>query len=273
MILAADSYTVLLNEIAVVSKQFHVFVDAGFLIFSRMLGLMLVAPVLGRKDVPFNIKVSFAMILSVVLLWTIPIPKEISHSMLSDNVLLYCLQIGINVTIGLFIGFIAATIMEAINAAGSLMNNQIGLSSAMMFDPGSRQQVALMERFMGYIALIVFFQIGGMYWLITALIRSFEVFPLVSVRPDLVGQVSLDYVVQVTGNTFSVGLYLIAPVMLVTMAVDLILGIVNRAAQQIQVFQLSFALKPCIGLGAFLVTLPVLIRLLENYLNDYSRIF
>lgn len=271
--MVADSFNILLNEIALIEKQFHALVDTGFLIFSRMLGFVLIAPIFGRKDLPFTVKVSIAIMLTCILVWTFPAGLAHTKIIAADNTMWYGLQVFMNTSIGFLIGFIATTIMDTINAAGSLMNNQIGLSSAMMFDPGSRQQVALLEKLFAFIGLMVLFYIGGIYWIIGALIRSFEVFPLDAVQQDIVGKISLDYLIQITGNTLSIGLQLIAPVMVVTMAIDLILGIVNRTAQQIQVFQLSFALKPCIGLGAFLATLPIFIKLLENYLSDYASIF
>jgi len=83
----------------------------------------------------------------------------------------------------------------------------------------------------------------------------------------------MDYLVQITGNALMIGTQLVAPVMVVTIAVDLILGVINRTAQQIQVFQLSFALKPSIGMAVFLITLPIFLKVLENYLTDYASIF
>ena len=271
--MAADAFSTMMGDISTLHKVFHGVFDTGFLIFSRMLGFILIAPVFGRKDVPFNIKMGFCMMLTWVLVWIAPAHMAQRGWVNSDDLWWYLMQVFMNVTVGTFIGFIAACIMEVINAGGSLMNNQIGLSSAMMFDPSSRQQVALTEKLFGFIGLMVFFHIGGVYWLLDAFHRSFEVFPLYTVKMDFAAKVSLDYLVEITGNSLEIGTQLIAPVMVVTMSVDLILGIVNRVAQQIQVFQLSFALKPCIGIGAFLLTLPIFIKLLENYLSDYASYF
>lgn len=272
--MAVDQFGVVLNQIHVIHHQFAHIVDTFFLIFCRLLGFMIIGPVFGRKDIPFTMKTGMALMFSWMLVWTVaadPAQSGLINSV--DNLHWYLLQVIVNATVGLFIGFVATTIMEAVNAAGSLMNNQIGLSSAMMFDPSTRQQVALTERIFSFIALMVFFHIGGLYWIINAIVRSFEVFPLFSVQPDLVGQISLDYLIQISGNTLAIATNLVAPVIVVTMAVDLILGIVNRTAQQIQVFQLSFALKPCIGMAAFLATLPIFLKLVENYLTDHASIF
>jgi flagellar biosynthesis protein FliR len=271
--MAIDQLSYLLNEIAAIHKIYEAVVDIGFLIFSRILGFMMVAPIFGRKDVPFNMKIGIAMMLTWVLVWLQPLDAHNQGLLSSANIIWYLLQVFMNIVLGIFIGWIGACIMEAINSAGSLMNNQIGLSSAMMFDPSTRQQVALTEKIFGFVALMLLFHIGGVYWFLNALVRSFEVFPLHIVNQDITGQISLEYVILITGNSLAIGTQLVAPVMVVTMAVDLILGIVNRTAQQIQVFQLSFALKPCIGMSAFLVSLPIFLKMIEHYLSDYASIF
>lgn len=268
-----DYFSGALQNMAMFAHQFAYIEDLGLLIFARLMGFMMVAPVLGRKDIPFPIKMGFALMLTAVFIPVLPLDAAKNGGISSDNILWYVLQLLMNATVGLFIGMIAAWIMEAVNAAGSMMNNQIGLSSAMMFDPSSRQQVAILDKLFGFIGLTVFFQIGGLYWLISALHRSFEIFPVYSIRPDIIGNVSIDYLVTITGNSLVIGTILVAPVIVVTIAVDMILGIVNRTAQQIQVFQLSFGLKPSIGMAAFLLTMPIFLKLLEHYFNDYARIF
>lgn len=266
-----DSMQAVINQIHAIHGQFEGIIDMWFLVFARLLGFVKMAPVFNRKDVPFNIKIAFAMIFAWVLLWTLP--AEERELVDSQSTWWYLMQIFMNIFIGGFIGFIANVIMMVINAAGSLMNNQMALSSAMTFDPGTRKQVALFEKLFGFIALVIFINIGGIYWLINALRRTFEVFPLHSVYQDIISAVDVYYLIYIAGNTLTIGLSLVAPIFVVTMSVDLILGIVNRTAQQIQVFQLSFALKPSVGTATFLLTLPIFVRMVEHYLIDFSKIF
>jgi len=109
--------------------------------------------------------------------------------------------------------------------------------------------------------------------LIWAIQRSFTVFPLAAVHLNLSQHISMDTVVQLSSNMFLVGTTLIAPVMAVTMAVDLILGVMNRTSQQIPVFQLSMGLKPTIGILVMIGTLPVLINAMKDFLMDHRAIF
>lgn len=268
-----DGLHTLLQQVTVFHHAYMAVIDIGFLVFTRLIGFFLVAPIFGRKDLPFALKISIAMALTATLITIMPITPAQRALVNSEDIFNYTVQIIVNVTIGYLIGFIAAVILEALSAAGALMNNQIGLSSSIFFDPATRQQVAVMEKIFSFIGTVVFLELGGMYWLLNALNRSFEIFPVNVLKPDIAGAISLDYLVQITSNALEIGLILVAPIFVVTIAIDLILGIVNRTAQQIQVFQLSFSLKPVIGITVFLLTLPIFMQVLQHYLNDYAKIF
>jgi flagellar biosynthetic protein FliR len=243
--------------------------NAWLLIFARVLAFVQFAPVINRKDIPFNIKLSLALYLTSLLVWVVPHPG----SALNPQGLELGIMLFMNVLVGALIGFIADLVLQTVYSAGDLMNNQIGLSSAMMFDPGARKQIALLGTLFVFIGGMVFLELGGLYWLIENLQRSFETFPLQALSHDIPGKIALDYLVMLAGNTLTVGVILVAPVMIVTLAVDIMLGVINRTAQQIPVFQLSFALKPVIGLIVFLTTLPLFIESVAHYLKDFQRFF
>ena len=274
----SDTFQSLMTQIYVLHNHYAQFIDTWFLVFSRTMAFVVASPILGRQDIPFPIKLSFGFMLSLVFMTslnTIPATHDHEHWAVvhSENIMLYVVQMFVNAVIGVVIGFIASMIMQTVNSSGSLVTNQVGLSSAMTFDPSTKQQVTLIEKLFGFIALMLFFNLGGIYWLLTALIRSFELFPLDLMQPNITQEISFDYLVRLSGNTLEIATLLSAPIMMITIVVDLVLGIVNRTAQQIQVFQLSFALKPCIGVGMLLITFPFFIHAVETYLNDFSRIF
>ena len=261
-------------------QEFGPMLDMGLLVFCRLLSFFFFAPIFNRKDMPFIIRLAMALILTTILVWIIPhnglvggtLPNPTpSYSQGQEG--MFVLQIMVNIAIGALIGFIADTITKAVYSAGSMMNNQIGLSSALIFDPSSRQQVMVLDRLFGFIVTILFIHIGGLYWLIQAIRRSFEVFPLYTINPNIPEAINMDYLITISGNTLVVATELVAPVIVITMAVDIILGIVNRTAQQMPVFQLSFALKPAIGIAVLLLTLPIFLNAMANFLEDFSRIF
>jgi flagellar biosynthesis protein FliR len=251
--------------------EFGGILDTVLLMFARILAFIYFAPIFNRKDIAFPIKLSMALFLTAALLWLVPVESHGSFSKGQSG--MFILQLLMNAVIGAMLGFIADMILQATHAAGDIINNQVGLSSAVIFDPSARKQVVLLETLFAFITTIVFIHVEGLHWLILALKRSFAMFPLYTVNHPLNQIINIDYLVAVSSNILTVATQLAAPVMVVTMAVDIILGVVNRTAQQIPVFQLSFALKPCIGVAIMLVTLPIFLNALMHFLMDYSRFF
>jgi flagellar biosynthetic protein FliR len=246
--------------------------DTFLLILSRVIAFVSTAPVIGRKDLAFNIKIAFALYVTIALLWTVPVsqPGAIATGY---NMGLFLLHIGVNATIGLFLGFLANLVMLTINTCGSIINTQIGLSQAMMMDPSTKVQTQLLDPLFGMLGMMLFLYLDGMAWLLSALQRSFTMFPLYQVRHDLPHIISYDAITQLISNTVVVGVELVAPIFLVTILLDVMLGVINRTAQQMPVFQLSSALKPAIGLGLMMVTMPHFLAAARNYLQDHARFF
>jgi len=239
---------------------------AFILIFCRIMAFLAVAPVFSRKDVVALFKVGFATILSFVMLSVVEIGKIPPDEP-------FILLLALNVVEGLVLGYVCMLIFEVVQAAGDLANNQMSLSSASMFDPLSKVQTSLMGNLISMLALIIFININGLHWMIMAFKRSFEIFPLFSPIIDLQKAIPIDYWVYLSGNVIFFGFQIVAPIIITTLAIDLILGIISKTAPQVNVFQLSFIFKPVIGCMVLLATLPLFMRVLETYFMEHARFF
>lgn len=251
------------------ARQFPAFdnaVNTGLIVFARVIGFSMFAPVLSRKEVPMMIKVAFALLLTIVLVPAIGNPIAPKSAVLQINILL-------NATFGGIIGFIASTIFCALNAGGDMINTQMGLSSAMMFDNSTKQQSSIFGTFLVLFATVLFMDIGGMYWLIRALLRSFEIFPVYSPHMNLQTMISRDYVVTVTSNVLFVGMQIASPILLATLGQDVILGLISKTAPQVNVFQLSFLFKPVIGVAIMIVILPMFVNMVTDYFVSFAQIY
>jgi flagellar biosynthetic protein FliR len=262
-----------MQSFGLLHKQYGPILDGLLLIFFRILAFTTTGPIFNRKNIPFIVKVIAAVYLTGTLFWLVAPDKTGPLAASGGDYGPYILQMIMNIVIGALIGFIADMILQTVYAAGNLMNNQVGLSSASLLDPSTGRQSALLESLFGYIGTLLFIYLGGVQWMVLALHRSFEVFPLYTIQEPITQVINLAYVTTVSGNVLLVGVQLISPIMIVTIAIDIMLGIVNRTAQQMPVFQLSFALKPSIGIAVLLLTLTTLIQTLSNFLNDYSKLF
>ncbi len=239
--------------------------SAGIIIFARMLGFINQAPVFNKKEIPSLFKIGFVFIITIIFTITLkPAPPPVDNSII--------LSIVLNIAVGAMIGFMARTILLAIDAGADMINMQMGLSSAMVLDPSTQSQVSILEKLFSLLAVLIFIQLGGIYWLFQALIRSFEIFPIYATSIPLMKIVNMDYLISMTSNVLYMGLQIASPVLLATLGQDIILGIISKTAPQVNVFQLSFLFKPVFGAAIIVWILPILVNVISDYFLSFSHI-
>lgn len=256
----------IISEIAKLFPEFNAAIGAGLIIFARMIGFIRFAPVFNRKEIPTMVKIALAFILTVTITIVMkpPLPPA-GNSMF--------LSIGLNLTVGALIGYMAQLILIAIHSGADMINMQMGLSSAMVLDPTSQAQVSILEKAFAMLALLIFIQLGGVYWLFQAFMRSFEIFPIYSTSIPLEKLVNMEYVIKMTSNVLYMGLQIASPVLLATLGQDIILGVISKTAPQVNVFQLSFLFKPVFGAAILVWILPMLVTIINDYFLSFSHIF
>lgn len=257
-----DDFFKSLSEI----PNFENYLYAGLLIFPRFLGFMLMAPIFSRKDVSSLVKLGFALMMTIWFLSSfkdIPPPAEVS----------FMLAIVLNFIFGLVIGFIANVIFQTVVVAGEMINMQMGLQSAVMFDPNARGQTSVIGKFLMHFGTIIFINIGGLFWIFLAFQRGFDVFPLYGTSIPLEEVISMKYLVFLTANMLFIGLQMASPIVITTLCLDIILGIISKTAPQVNVFQLSFLFKPLVGSTIMIIILPLLINTIIDYFYYFAKIY
>lgn len=243
----------------------NTYLAAGIFIFARLLGFIRLAPVFNRKEIPSLVKLSFVLVLTIVL--TSVVKPDVN--VIKDS---FALSIVLNIVVGAMIGYMAQLILIAVEAGADMINMQMGLSSAMVLDPTTSSQVSILGKAFSLLGLLIFIQLGGIYWLIQALIRSFEIFPLGATSIPLQQLVNMDYLIELSSNVLFMGLQIASPVLLATLGQDIILGVISKTAPQVNVFQLSFLFKPCLGAAILVWILPMLINIISDYFLSFSHI-
>ena len=256
----------LIRQISVLFPDFAKYFSAGFIVFARLLGFIRFAPILNRKEIAVTVKISLALLLTMMITPLVN-PGE-PPSTISPMLLLL-----LNFAVGAIIGYIAQLIILAIEAGGDMINTQMGLSSAMVMDPSTNSQTSILSRMITLLGLCIFIEIGGLYWLFNAFIRSFEIFPIYAVHIPLEQIINMDYLVKTTSNVLYVGLQIASPVLLATLGQDMCLGVISKTAPQVNVFQLSFLFKPVFGAAILVWILPMLVGIISDYFRSYSNIF
>lgn len=255
--------------IAEIMKMFptiNTYLMAGALVFARLIGFFRFCPIFNRKDFPALVKVPFALIIAVFMVPFLS-PEKVMTECNS-----FMLSILLNVVVGAMIGYMAQLVTIAIDCGAEMINMQMGLSSATALDPTTSAQVSILTKIISLMGILIFINLGGVYWLFKALLRSFEVFPLYASHIPLAKLIKMDLLIKMSSNTLYMGLQIASPVLLATLGQDIILGVISRTAPQVNVFQLSFLFKPVLGAAIMIWILPMLMNIIEEYFISFANI-
>lgn len=228
------------------------------LVFSRCVAFTSVAPLIGHKSIPALIKISFAIFLTLIIFPSLEAPIQYPRGHL------FVYMIVMNVFVGLLIGWIASLVIEIVRTAGEIINMEMALHAATLFDPGSQSQTTIIGKFFDYLALVLFISVGGIEKIIEGLYKSYNVFPVVLYELGF----NVQKLIHASAEVMLVGFLIVSPILMVLLTIDLILGLMSRAAPQINAFQVSFSIKPSIGLILLLLLLPALFPMLVSLFNN-----
>ena len=256
----------ILKQFAIYFPEINNALGAGIMIFLRWVGMVRLAPVFSKSEIPQMVRISFAIICTIIMVGILkPAPAP------DGTPIFLCMFL--NFAFGAIIGYVANTIMAAILAGGDMINTQMGLSSAMIMDPSTKSQVSVMANFFSVLGMLIFIYSGGVYWLFNAMIKSFELFPMYHVSFHFEQIINVQYLSKITANVLFMGMHIASPILLATLGMDIILGIISKTAPQVNVFSLSFLFKPVMGAFILIVILPMLINVITDYLVSFAGIF
>ncbi|OPJ57103.1 flagellar biosynthetic protein FliR [Alkalithermobacter paradoxus] len=231
------------------------------LIFSRLIGLFVVAPIFGRNNLPNIFKLGFCLIIAYIIL---PYVEGSGVTQLSffETIFLAIKEL----LIGLVIGFIAYIIFSIFFIAGSFIDMDLGFGMASVMDPQYGAQVPITGNFIYTIGTVVFMILNGHHHLIRSLVNSFYIFPvnsLISINNNL-----FIFLVKLLDYIFTSAIKIAIPVMIAIFLTNLILGILARTMPQMNVFVVGMPLKLIIGILIISIVFPYYISIMKDMFNS-----
>lgn len=235
------------------SAQLDVLFAAYFWPFVRILAMFTAAPLLYHKSIPHRLKLAFAAVITLIIAPTLPPASGEPGWLLVQQLL-----------IGLSIGLGLQLIFAAFEVAGDLLGLQMGLSFASFIDPQNSTSSPLIGSLLNLIATLVFLAINGHLMMIAGIAESFSVIPIGSDSPSAANWHAL---ALLGSEMFRVGLHLALPVLATMLILNLALGVLARAAPQLNIFAVGFPATILIGLTAFALIMPMTAPFLESALH------
>ena len=202
---------------------------AFFLIFARVGTAFFLFPGFQSKYVNTRARLAIALTISFLLT---PLLMDILPKMPGSPWMLLVLIVG-EVLSGAILGTMALIIVSAAQIAGTVTSYVSAMANALIFDPISQQQSAIVAGFLTTTALVLIFVTNLHHVLIQSVIDSYSLFTP-GVSPEL-GDVT-QLIVRQVAATFKLGVQLAAPFLVVSIVYNLALGLMTRLAPQIPIF-------------------------------------
>jgi type III secretion protein T len=165
--------------------------------------------------------------------------------------------------IGGALGFLFAGVMWAFEAAGQVIDSKVGSTQAQVMDPLSGHQTSLNGAFFARLASWVFMAGGGFMVMIGAVLESYALWPVRSPLPTLAAG-GARLLESEFGRIMLLTLLVAAPALVLLYMVEGVLGLINRFAQQLNVFSLSMSLKTVVATWIIWVQIVTLVQLLQD---------
>jgi flagellar biosynthetic protein FliR len=147
------------------------------------------------------------------------------------------------IVLGLVFGFIGRLVFSAVDMAGRLITQEIGLSAAPGIDvptPATEPLAAFLSTFAG----VMFFLLGGHIGALSAFARSFDI---AAAGAPAFNQLSIEHLVTGTARVIELGFRISAPFIAMNFLITLAFSVLGRAVPKMSVFILSFSLRVLVG--------------------------
>mgnify|MGYP005804669475 FL=1 len=225
----------------------------------RILAMIASSPVLGNKQAPARVKIGLSVLLAIVIAPTIGEMPPVAVG--SPQGLLIMIQ---QIIIGVAMGFTMRLIFTAVEMAGELAGMQMGLGFASFYDPVNATHSAIIAQWLGMIAVLAFLSMNGHLYMLSALAESFHTLPIGSMMPAK----GFYEVANWGGSIFAYGLQISLPLLAALLTANIALGILTRAAPQLNLFAIGFPITLAIGFLVLALSMPHFIPLLDRLTHE-----
>ncbi|KAB8035661.1 flagellar biosynthetic protein FliR [Janthinobacterium aquaticum] len=223
---------------------------------SRILGLIAASPLLGNAAVPASVKVSLGIMLAMIIAPTVPALPATDPMSLPG--LLILTQ---EMLVGLAMGFTIRIVFAAIEMVGEISSLTMGLGFASFFDPQTRGRSSAISQFLVMVSTLLFLSVNAHLVLLAALAESFVSLPI-SAQPIHSG--GFQQLAAWGAEIFRSGVQIALPIVAALLLTNVALGILTRAAPQLNIFGIGFPVTLGVGLLVLAMVLPYLGTPLQN---------
>jgi flagellar biosynthesis protein FliR len=246
--------------ITVTSAEIHAWIAGLLWPLTRILGLFLVAPLFSNGSIPAQVRIGLGILIALIVAPTVTALPAVDPMSIA-GILLLAQQM----VIGLAMGFAMRIVFAAVEMAGEMTGLTMGLGFATFFDPQSRGRSSAISQFLALLVLMLYLAANVHLVLLSVLVESFHTLPI-SAEP-MTGS-AMWQLVGWGGRIFGLGVQLALPMVAALLMTNMALGILTRAAPQLNLFGIGFPITLTVGFVVILLALPFLATPMDRLLQD-----
>ena len=247
------------------TEQIGLFLGGIFWPFVRISAMLMAAPVFGARMMPIRIRILMAAAFSMVAIPMLPSVPAVDPISLPALFILFQ-----QVLIGVAMGFMIQMVFQTLVIAGETIANGMGLGFARMVDPANGVQVPVVSQFLIVMATLLFVILNGHLMLIELVVESFRWLPISEQGLSTQGV----WEIASRGTQMFAGAVLVAiPAVIAMLVVNISMGVITRAAPQMNIFAVGFPLMILLGFVFLAATTPsILTRFAQLMMDSFEAI-
>ncbi len=221
------------------------------LVLTRLSGVFVLAPVLSSTAIPRMVKVLLAVALSLciypLVLTTGGFSETASFNILTMSLWTLAPAVGTELLLGYLMGYALSLPMAAMQGGGHLIDQQMGLGIAGVFNPELGEQSSPVGDLLFMVAMAVFLIVGGHLVMLRTLAESFHHLPLAG-RVDAGGLEGM--LVLVTGLLqvmLELAVRVAAPMLCLVFLETVAMGFIARTVPQLNILSIGFVVRIVLG--------------------------
>lgn len=226
---------------------------------ARILGLIATAPLFNNQKIPARGRIALAVLLALIVAPSVP--AQVATEPMSFPGLLILAQ---QMLIGLAMGMAMRIVFAAVEMAGEIIGMTMGLGFATFYDPQSAAHTSAISQFLSLVMLMLYLAMNFHLMLLSVLVDSFSTMP---VGAGSLGM-GLEQLVSWAGRIFSAGVQLSLPIVAALLINNIALGILTRAAPQLNIFGIGFPVAIGVGFIMIALTIPYLAVPMERLMQE-----
>jgi len=230
------------------------------LVFARIGAMVMLLPGLGETNIPVRIKLAIALLLTLIIL---PLHRAAYHVDIQASMMPLLVLMIHEIIIGVVLGATARVTLAALQVAGSVIAQQMGLGFVTAVDPTQGQQGLLIGNFLTLLGITLLFATDSHYLVIAALNDSYAIFSPGEMMPS--GDVAA-LATRAFAAAFKIGMQLAAPFLVFGLVFNIGLGVLARLMPQMQVY---FVGVPLSILAGFLIFSFIVAAMMGTFLDYF----